>query len=133
VAVPRTAARCRARLTWAALDGERAVVPGTPPALPKPPLYDTASPAGQAIYITVDAGPTPSPRLLGIMRQAHVPVTAFLSEQAAQRNLVYWRGFMGAGGGVGGYTGSAPNLTNMTLSQRATPGGRARAGRGRAC
>jgi peptidoglycan-N-acetylglucosamine deacetylase len=131
VAVARSPARCRARLTLTALDGERAVVPVTIPALPKTPLYNTASPAGQAIYITVDAGPTPSPQLLGIMRQAHVPVMAFLSEQAAQRNLVYWRAFMGAGGTIGDETVSAPNLTKLTLSQAVAQWGQARRALGR--
>src|SRR5262249_57158507 len=64
VAVARSPARCRTSLRLTALDGERAVVPVNIPALPQVPLYDTASPAGQAIYITVDAGSPPSPQLL---------------------------------------------------------------------
>jgi peptidoglycan/xylan/chitin deacetylase (PgdA/CDA1 family) len=125
VAVARSPARCKARLSLTALNGERAVVPVNIPALPQVPLYDTASPAGQAIYITVEAGSTPSPQLLNIMRRAHVPVTAFLSEQAAQRNLLYWRAFAGAGGTIGNYTASAPDLTKLTLSQAVTQWGRA--------
>ena len=125
VAVARSPARCRARLRLTALDGERAVVPVSIPALPQVPFYDTASPAGQAIYITVDAGPAPSPQLLDTMRRARVPVTAFLSKQAAQRNLLYWRAFTGAGGTVGNYTVSAPDLTRLTLSQAVTQWGQA--------
>jgi len=131
VAVARSPARCQARLRLTALNGERAVVPVTIPALPKVPLYNTASPAGQAIYITVDAGSTPSPQLLDFMRRTHLPVTAFLSEQAAQRNLVYWRAFMGAGGTVGDYPVSRPDLTKLTLSQAITEWGQARRALGR--
>jgi peptidoglycan/xylan/chitin deacetylase (PgdA/CDA1 family) len=125
VAVARSPARCRTSLRLTALDGERAVVPVNIPALPQVPLYDTASPAGQAVYITLDAGSPPSPQLLNLMRRTHVPVTAFLSEQVAQRNLLYWRAFAGAGGTIGNYTASAPDLTKLTLSQAVTQWGRA--------
>jgi len=131
VAVARSPARCRARLRLTARDGERADVRVTIPALPEVPRYDTASPAGQAIYITVDPGLAPSPQLLDIMRRAHVPVTAFLSEQPAQRNLVYWRAFTGAGGTIGDYTISHPNLTRLTLSQATAQWGQARRALGR--
>src|SRR5262249_58958494 len=85
-------------LTVTAQSGGGAVVPGAVPALPEVPLSSFASPAGGAIYITVDDGWTPSPRVLDIMRQTHLPVTAFLIEQAAQRDLPYWRSFVQAGG-----------------------------------
>jgi peptidoglycan/xylan/chitin deacetylase (PgdA/CDA1 family) len=131
VAVARSPARCQTQLRLTALDGERAVVPVNIPALPAVPLYNTASPAGQAIYITVDAGSPPSPQLLNIMRRAHVPVMAFLSEQIAQRNMVYWRAFTGAGGRIGNYPSSAPDLTKLTLGQAVTQWGRAQGAFGR--
>jgi peptidoglycan/xylan/chitin deacetylase (PgdA/CDA1 family) len=131
VAVARSPARCRTRLRLAALDGERAAASVNIPALPEIPLYDTASPAGQAVYITVEAGSTPIPQLLNVMRRAHVAVTAFLSEQAARRNLLYWRAFTGAGGTIGDYTVSAPDLAKLTLSQAITQWGQARRALGR--
>jgi peptidoglycan/xylan/chitin deacetylase (PgdA/CDA1 family) len=131
VAVARSPARCRTRLRLTALDGERAATAVDIPALPEVPLYDTASPAGQAVYITVEAGSTPSPQLLNVMRRAHVPVTAFLSEHAAQRNLLYWRAFTGAGGTIGDYAVSAPDLTKLTLSQAIAQWGQARRALGR--
>src|SRR5262249_15950397 len=109
----------------------RAFVPVTLPALPTVRFSNPASPAGQAISITVDAGSTPSPQLLELMGRTHLPVTAFLSEQAAQRNLVYWRAFTGAGGTVGVYTVSRPDLTKLTLSQAITEWGQARRALGR--
>jgi len=131
VAVARSPARCRARLRLTARNGERAVVPIDIPALRQVPLYNTASPAGQAIYITVDAGSAPSPQLLNTMRRAHVPVTAFLSKQAAQRNLLYWRAFTGAGGTIGNYAVSAPDLTKLTLGQAVAQWGQAQGALGR--
>ena len=68
-------------------------------------------------YITVDDGWTPSSQVLVTMRRTHLPVTAFLIEQAAQRNLAYWRAFAEAGGTVGDHTVSHPNLTQLSLGQ----------------
>ena len=108
---------CRARLGLTARDGELATVRVIVPALPETPLYSFASPAGRAVYITVDDGWTPSSEVLAIMRKTHLPVTAFLIEQAAQRNLAYWRAFAAAGGTIGDHTVSHPNLTQLALGQ----------------
>jgi len=117
VVVAKSPDPCRARLRLTARDGEAATVRVTVPTLPETPLYSFASPDGRAVYITVDDGWTPSSQVLAIMRKTHLPVTAFLIEQAAQRNLAYWRAFTGAGGTVGDHTVSHPNLTQLSLSQ----------------
>jgi peptidoglycan/xylan/chitin deacetylase (PgdA/CDA1 family) len=125
-AVAKSPYRCRTRLRLTAEDGEQAALRVTIPALPKIPLYSFASPAGGAIYITVDDGWTPSPQVLDIMRRTHLPVTAFLIEQAAQRNLWYWRAFAAAGGTIGDHTVSHPNLTKLSLGSATTQWGDAR-------
>src|SRR5262245_54558455 len=51
--------RCRATLRVTARDGGRAMVPVAVPAVSGVPLYAFASPANDAIYITVDDGWTP--------------------------------------------------------------------------
>jgi peptidoglycan/xylan/chitin deacetylase (PgdA/CDA1 family) len=117
VLVAKSPDPCRARLRLTARDGETAIVRVTVPALPETPLYSFASPAGRAVYLTVDDGWTPSSQVLAIMRKSQLPVTAFLIEQAAQRNLAYWRAFAGAGGTIGDHTVSHPNLTQLSLSQ----------------
>jgi peptidoglycan/xylan/chitin deacetylase (PgdA/CDA1 family) len=126
VAVASSPDVCRSRLRLTAQDGEQAVLPVTIPALPEVPLYAFASPAGRAIYITVDDGWTPNTEVLAIMRRTRLPVTAFLIEQAAQRDLPYWRAFIRAGGTVGDHTVSHPDLTRQTLGQAATQWGQAR-------
>jgi peptidoglycan/xylan/chitin deacetylase (PgdA/CDA1 family) len=137
VAVFEGGTACRARLQLTAQDGEQAVVPVTIPALPpaKMPaaaqLYCFASPAGGAVYITIDDGWTPSAEVLALMRQTHVPVTAFLIQQAARQNLSYWRAFVAAGGLVGDHTVSHPYLTRLSLRQATAQWAQARAALGR--
>jgi peptidoglycan/xylan/chitin deacetylase (PgdA/CDA1 family) len=122
---------CRARLRLTAQDGERATVRVTVSTLPETPLYSFASPAGRAIYITADDGWTPSSQVLVTMRRTHLPVTAFLIEQAAQRNLAYWRAFAEAGGTIADHTVSHPNLTKLSLSQATLQWAQARLALGR--
>jgi len=117
VTVDKSPDPCRTRLRLTARDGEQAAVRVTVPALPETPLYSFASPAGRAVYITVDDGWTPSSQVLATMRKTHLPVTTFLIEQAAQRNLAYWRAFAEAGGTIEDHTVSHPNLTKLSLSQ----------------
>lgn len=130
VDVANGAVPCRTKLTVTGRDGEQTVVRLATRGLPETSLYSFASPAHRAIYITVDDGWTPSPRVLTIMRRTKLPVTAFLIERAAQRDLPYWRAFVGAGGTVGDHTVSHPNLTKLTFSQATNQWGQARRGLG---
>jgi peptidoglycan/xylan/chitin deacetylase (PgdA/CDA1 family) len=123
--------RCRAPLRLTARDGERASVPVAVPALPEAPLYAFARPAGRAVYITVDDGWAPSPQVLAIMRSTRLPVTAFLIERAAGRDLPYWRAFVAAGGTVGDHTVSHPDLTRLGLGRATAQWGQARRALGR--
>jgi peptidoglycan/xylan/chitin deacetylase (PgdA/CDA1 family) len=131
VLVAKSPDACRARIRLTARNGEQATVRVTVAALPKTPLYSFASPAGRAIYITVDDGWTPSSQVLAIMRNTHLPVTAFLIEQAAQRNLAYWRAFAGAGGTIEDHTVSHADLTKLSLSQATSQWAQARLTLGR--
>jgi len=131
VTVARSPQACRTRLRLAAQDGERATVHVTLSALPEIPFYTFASPAGRAIYITVDDGWTPSSQVLVTMDRTHLPVTAFLIERAAQRNLVYWRAFADAGGTIADHTVSHPDLTKLSLSQATSQWAQARLALGR--
>jgi peptidoglycan/xylan/chitin deacetylase (PgdA/CDA1 family) len=131
ITVAKSPDACRARLRLTARDGERTTVHVSLSALPETPFYAFASPAGRAIYITVDDGWTPSPQVLVTMQRAHLPVTAFLIARAAQRNLVYWRAFTHAGGTIGDHTVSHPDLTKLSLSQATLQWAQARVALGR--
>jgi peptidoglycan/xylan/chitin deacetylase (PgdA/CDA1 family) len=130
VDVANGALPCRTTLTLTSRAGEQTVVRLATRGLPETSLYSFANPAHRAIYITVDDGWTPSPRVLTIMRRTQLPVTAFLIERAAQRDLPYWRAFVSAGGTVGDHTVSHPNLTKLTLGQATAQWGQARRGLG---
>jgi peptidoglycan/xylan/chitin deacetylase (PgdA/CDA1 family) len=117
VAVSEGAVACQARLRLTARDGETAVVTVAIPAQPQDRLYCFASPAGRAVYITVDDGWFPDPQALAFIRRYRLPVTAFLIQRAAQEHLSYWRAFVQAGGTIGDHTVSHPNLTTLTLGQ----------------
>ncbi|HTT51083.1 MAG TPA: polysaccharide deacetylase family protein [Streptosporangiaceae bacterium] len=130
-AVASGPAVCRAVLRVTARDGEQAAVRVTVPALRSIPLYSFANPAHRAIYITVDDGWTPSAKVLAIMRETHLPVVAFLIQDAAEQHLGYWRAFVAAGGTVGDHTVSHPKLTKLSLRQATAQWGQARLGLGR--
>ena len=128
---------CRARLRLTAQDGEQAFVPVTIPAMRQAMrpavdrLYCFASPAGGAVYITIDDGWTPSAEVLTIMRRTRVPVTAFLIQKAAQQNLRYWRAFAAADGGIADHTFSHPDLTKLSLRRATAQWAKDRAALGR--
>jgi len=131
VTVTMSPQACQAGLRLTATDGERATVHVRLSALPEVPFYAFASPAGRAVYITVDDGWTPSSQVLVTMERTHLPVTAFLIQQAAQRNQVYWRAFAEAGGTIADHTVSHPNLTKLSLSQATSQWAQARQALGR--
>lgn len=137
VAVSEGWTACRAQLQLTAQDGEQAVVPVTIPAMPharvpvEARLYCFASPAGRAVYITIDDGWTPSALVLAIMRRTHVPITAFLIKEAAEEHLSYWRAFVAAGGMIGDHTVSHPDLTRLSLRRATEQWAQARAALGR--
>ncbi|MGH9064421.1 MAG: polysaccharide deacetylase family protein [Acidimicrobiales bacterium] len=115
--VGRGVRACRSTSTITATDGERAAVTLDVPALPEVPLYSFASPAHRSVYITVDDGWTPSPQVLALMRRTHLPVTAFLIEDAIDADPAYWHAFVSAGGRVEDHTVSHPYLTRLGLGQ----------------
>lgn len=67
----------------------------------------------RAVFITIDDGWFPSQSLLQIMQQEHLPVTAFLIQQAAEEHPDYWRAFLAAGGSIENHTFSHPDLTHL--------------------
>jgi peptidoglycan/xylan/chitin deacetylase (PgdA/CDA1 family) len=141
VAVSESATACQTQLQLTAQNGEQATVPLTVPALPEAKakthavkvasLYCFASPAGRAVYITIDDGWTPSAEVLALMHQTYLPITAFLIANAADEHLSYWKAFVAAGGMIGDHTVSHPYLTKLTLAKATSQWSHARTALGR--
>ncbi|MDA8346595.1 MAG: polysaccharide deacetylase family protein [Thermaerobacter sp.] len=96
--------------------GERTAWAVPVPALPAVPLVWFGSPSDGQVYLTIDDGWFPSARLLRIMQTRHVPVTAFLIEQAAKEHRAYWQAFVQAGGVIEDHTVSHPYLTSLSFA-----------------
>ncbi|WDL95784.1 polysaccharide deacetylase family protein [Alicyclobacillus sp. ALC3] len=121
-----------ARLRIAALSGEVAALSVQVPALPPPPVHLTAmnptlvppvspvpeyffgNPSGNRVYITIDDGWYPNAKVLTLMQQTHVPLTAFLIDAAAQEHLSFWKAFVAAGGTIGDHTDTHPFLSHIS-------------------
>lgn len=65
------------------------------------------------VFITIDDGWFPSRRVVAYMVRHHLPVTAFVIQQAMQEHPHFWRSFVQAGGGLEDHTYSHPLLTGL--------------------
>ncbi len=91
---------------------KRAVPPG-----PAAPVVWSVPIKQRAVFITIDDGWFPSPEVLQLMRLDHLPLTAFLIQEAAAQNTPYWQEFVKLGGSVEDHTYSHPFLTKVSPSE----------------
>ncbi len=96
--------------------GERATWTVAVPPLPAVPVVWFGPSSDGRVYLTIDDGWYPNARLLRLMQTRHIPVTAFLIEQAAAEHPAYWKAFVKAGGVIEDHTVSHPYLTSLTYS-----------------
>ncbi len=101
-------------LDLTATNGETSTVQVAPQPIPPVPEYWFGASSGRRIYITIDDGWFPSRRVLALMKRDHLPLTAFLIEQAAQEHPNYWKAFVAAGGVIEDHTVSHPWLTRVS-------------------
>ncbi len=92
-------------------------VPPTPKPLQAAPAVYFGKPDSGAFYITIDDGYTPDQRVIDLIRQQHVPITAFVIANIAAGNLSFWRAFIAAGGDLENHTLSHPDMTTLTEAQ----------------
>ena len=91
---------------------KRAVPPG-----PAAPVVWSVPIKQRAVFITIDDGWFPRPKVLQLMRLYHLPLTAFLIQEAAEQNVPYWQEFVKLGGSVEDHTYSHPFLTKVSPSE----------------
>lgn len=94
----------------------------TPGQEPTPPsaLQFFGPTAGRAVYLTIDDGWFPDPRVLDLVRAEQLPITTFLIRDAGDddpEHFAFWRSFVDAGGQVQNHTVSHPWLTQLSPGQ----------------
>ena len=116
VSLPRGVNSYRVTLDAVSRQNEQSRLQVEVPALSPVPLVWFGSRAGGHVYLTIDDGWYPSPTVLRLMQSEHVPLTAFLIQQAVVKNLGYWKAFVAAGGVVEDHTVSHPYLTSLSAA-----------------
>ena len=116
VSLPREVNVYRVTLDAVDRQNEQSQLQVEVPALSPVPLVWFASRAGRHVYITIDDGWYPSATILRLMHSEHVPITAFLIQQAVVQHLGYWKAFVAAGGVVEDHTVSHPYLTQLSAA-----------------
>ena len=100
-------------------------VPRPVPAGPSAPVVWRVPLNQRAVFITIDDGWFPSQKVLELMQQTHLPITAFVIQKAAAEHTAYWQEFILAGGQIEDHTYSHPVLTripeNVDLTQISDP------------
>ncbi|MFG2195306.1 polysaccharide deacetylase family protein [Streptomyces sp. NPDC048639] len=98
------------RLPPAALRGP-GVRPGLPPVIARVPTRD------RVVFLTIDDGAHKDPRLIRMLRELGVPVSAFLSDYVVRDDYDYFRQLQSLGVAINNHTVNHRDL--LTLSYRA--------------
>lgn len=69
--------------------------------------------AKSEFFITIDDGWFTDPSILKLMKEQHVPITAFLISEAMKKHPDYWRAFRQCGGSEEDHTVDHPFLTKL--------------------
>ena len=103
--------------------GEEPPLPPAPPvqAQPLPPGVDapvltrlhTDQPV---VFVTIDDGWTRDPRAARLIKDLHLPVTAFLIDAAVREEPTYFRGLQDGGATVEDHTLTHPDLRRLSLA-----------------
>ena len=109
--------------------------PATEPLVPPSTMSGTAhvtthvihslSVRQRVVFITIDDGNVRDPRVLNLIRSTHLPVSAFLIENAVNVDTGFWQSMRRAGVRIENHTVSHPRMTALGLtaqqSQICTP------------
>ncbi len=67
-------------------------------------------------FITIDDGWFPNEQVLKLMKEEHVPITAFIIKNAMLEHPKYWKEFCRAGGQIENHTVSHPDLDKINAN-----------------
>jgi peptidoglycan/xylan/chitin deacetylase (PgdA/CDA1 family) len=95
-------------------------LPPAPPPTPvaytggsEAPVYGRIPTTNRVIFLGIDDGDVRDPDVLTLIKQAHIPVTAFLVEAEAEEGAAYWRELQAIGGVIEAHTITHPDLRNV--------------------
>jgi peptidoglycan/xylan/chitin deacetylase (PgdA/CDA1 family) len=80
-----------------------------------PPVYFRVPTAKPVVFLTIDDGWTPSRPALKLIRDHHLPVTAFLIDQAWRRDPAYFRALRAEGVAIEDHTLTHPVMSRLPL------------------
>jgi peptidoglycan/xylan/chitin deacetylase (PgdA/CDA1 family) len=83
-----------------------------------PSVYFRVPTAKPVVFLTIDDGWTPSAPALKLIRAHHLPVTAFLIDQAWRRNPAYFRALQAAGVTIEDHTLTHPVMSRLPLARQ---------------
>jgi hypothetical protein len=74
----------------------------------------------RVVFVTIDDGNVRDPRVRTLIEQTHLPVSAFLIENAVNVDPAFWQSMAGAGVRIENHTVSHPRMTSLGLSAQET-------------
>ncbi|MFN2609845.1 MAG: polysaccharide deacetylase family protein [Actinomycetota bacterium] len=83
-----------------------------------PPVINHVNTSQKVIFVTIDDGYTRDPRVLRLLAETHIPVTAFLIDQTAKPGLTYWRKLQDLGASFEDHTLDHKDLRKMNFDQQ---------------
>ncbi len=87
----------------------------TLPPGPLAPVVGQVKTTAPVVFITIDDGFTRDPRVIGLVRFLHLPITAFLVRTPAIAGRAYWQQLQAAGATIEDHTITHPNLRHLDL------------------
>jgi peptidoglycan/xylan/chitin deacetylase (PgdA/CDA1 family) len=95
-------------------------LPPAPPPTPvaytggsEAPVYGRIPTTNRVIFLGIDDGDVRDPDVLTLIKEAHIPVTAFLVEAEAEQGAAYWKLLQSIGGVIEAHTITHPDLRNV--------------------
>ena len=83
-----------------------------------PPVYFKVPTTRPVVFLTIDDGWTPSLPALKLIRAHHLPVTAFLIDQAWRHDPAYFHALRSAGAAIEDHTLTHPVMSRLPLARQ---------------
>jgi len=112
---PTTAPKPVPKVLRAPTEPLRPLTPVTGTVIAKSGVLYSVSTTKRAVFITIDDGGTRDQRVIDLINRTHLPVTAFLVDQAVNVDPGFWQRFAKTGALVENHTMTHPYMTSLSL------------------